>query len=79
MKPIIKERLKGMISGLIIGTLVVGGGVFAKQANATGLANQSQNPFAKDICTAKDGFSPSFLLKLLIVVVIILKVMLTFM
>ena len=32
MKQTTKERLKGMVIGLIIGSLTVGGGVFAKNA-----------------------------------------------
>ncbi len=57
MKPIIKERLKGMISGLIIGTLVVGGGVFAKQASEMIEVEYSNIKVYKDnvLCELKDA------------------------
>ncbi len=57
MKPIIKERLKGAVSGLIIGALVVSGGVFAKQKIETIEVEYNNIKVYKDnvLCELKDA------------------------
>ena len=57
MKPIIKERLKGAVSGLIIGALVVSGGVFAKQKFETIEVEYNNIKVYKDnvLCELKDA------------------------
>lgn len=57
MKQTTKERLKGMVIGLIIGSLTVGGGVFAKNATEMIEVEYSNIKVYKDnvLCELKDA------------------------